>query len=124
MKVNQGTDLSSLTPSFVLSSGATGNLAVDVTRDFSQSQENPVVYSIAAEDGVTKQSRKVIVAVREDVVSTVNDNWIDPQLFPKPTNRYFEVADPGQMLAYISNLNRKQLTSIKSGNQIKFDLGS
>ncbi|MEL6557178.1 MAG: BspA family leucine-rich repeat surface protein [Bacteroidota bacterium] len=123
IKVNEGTDLSSLTPSFVLSSGATSNLESGETRDFSQSQETPVVYTITAEDEVTRQNWKVIVATREAIVSQVHDYWIDLQVFPNPTNRYFEVSGPGQMEAYITSLDGKRLTEAQSGNQLKFDLG-
>ncbi|MCR9248774.1 MAG: BspA family leucine-rich repeat surface protein [bacterium] len=120
--VDERMDLTNLTPSFDLSSGATSNLPSGEVRDFSQSLETPVVYTITAEDGVTKQNWKVIVAPREssDILST--ENWINLQLYPNPTSRYLFVEGPGKLQAYVVDLDGKLLTSIEFGDHLTFDL--
>ncbi|MEO1255903.1 MAG: T9SS type A sorting domain-containing protein, partial [Bacteroidota bacterium] len=117
VKVNKGTDLAKLTPSFDLSSGATSDLPSGVARDFTQSLEVPVVYTITAEDGVAKQNWKVIVSTR-DVLNVEEELGL--AIYPNPSSEYVHVSGLMKMQAQLRSLDGKALSPLKSGNQMWF----
>ncbi len=120
--VEERTNLTNLTPLFDLSSGAESNLPSGEARDFAESIEVPVIYTITAEDGVTKQNWKVIVSTRENDGLLNAERWINLQVYPNPLTKYLQVKGPGEIQAYVSSLEGKRLTPTKSGEQIVFDL--
>jgi uncharacterized repeat protein (TIGR02059 family) len=59
--VKNGTDLTSLVPEITLSPGATISPAFGQAVDFSTSEDNPVAYTVIAENGTNQQQWNVIV---------------------------------------------------------------
>jgi len=61
LNVPYGTDLKNLTPSIVISSGATVSPASDAPQDFT----NPVTYTVAAQDGSTQDYQVKVIAAAQ-----------------------------------------------------------
>ncbi len=69
VEVENGTDLTKLTPTFTLSSGATSEPVSGIEGDYN----SPVTISVTAEDGVTKQDWSVTVTVAAPTLSDATD---------------------------------------------------
>ncbi len=69
VEVEYGTDLTSLTPTFTLSSGATSDPVSETTRDYSSA----VTITVTAEDGTTTQDWTVTVTEAAPPPSTATD---------------------------------------------------
>ncbi|MEO9510874.1 MAG: BspA family leucine-rich repeat surface protein [Flavobacteriaceae bacterium] len=69
IEVAFGTDVTDLTPTISLSTGATSDPASEISRDFT----NSVTYTVTAEDGITEQDWTVDVTVAEEELSDETD---------------------------------------------------
>lgn len=93
--VVQGTDVTNLTPTITLFSGATISPASGVARDFTEN----VTYLVTAEDGTTTQSWEVSVTVLQgansatDILSFKLPNQFDEEIIDK-TNHTVEIQMP------------------------------
>jgi hypothetical protein len=90
-----GTDLSALTPEFVLSEGATAYFGVTEqesgvsTNNFQGSDENPLIYTVHAEDGVTTKDWYISVYTNVGINPEDGFNF---SVFPNPNDGVFDLT--------------------------------
>lgn len=123
LKVASGTNLTELRPDFSLSSGATSIPSTQETLDFSQSASNPVVYTVTAEDGISKQNWQVIVSkvLSNEPLSSEAEKALF-NVYPNPSKDYIHLETTQKSTSWIVDLKGRQVLPAKKGNSFVFNL--
>lgn len=116
IEVEAATDVTALTPIIVMSPGATVSPASGATQDFT----NPVMYTVTAQDGVTKQSWEVAVFAEELPLSSEKElQW---KIYPNPTTNILHIQTENPVKVTLTDLIGRILIDHKEGSDIELDL--
>ncbi|MEP0114966.1 T9SS type A sorting domain-containing protein [Reichenbachiella sp.] len=88
IEVANSTDVTNLTPTITLSSGAT------VSPEGAQDFTNPVIYTVTAEDGSTTQDWTVTATVEPGEVTAIDDSEYEVRVYPNPASDWLTVISP------------------------------
>ncbi|MFW5700035.1 MAG: T9SS type A sorting domain-containing protein [Bacteroidota bacterium] len=120
IEVENGTDLTSLTPTIEISDGAIINPASGENQDFSAT----VVYTVTAEDATTQQEWSVVVSEAEATgIQNGDDAFIS--VYPNPANEKMYVRNPENKKVTIElhGINgKKYLQKIAEGSLTVVDI--
>ena len=115
VEVPSDTDVTSLAPSFALSTGATSDVASGIARDFS----SPVTYVITAEDGSTTQDWFVTINTGTVLSASDEEKWT---IYPNPTDDILIVRSEKVIRVGLSDLHGRIVLPLRAGKDFTLDL--
>ncbi len=114
IEVANGTDVTSLTPTITVSSGAT------VSPTGAQDFTNAVTYTVTAEDGSTTQDWVVTVTVEELALGLEDEIQID--VYPNPTSDFVRIISDQTLTVKVMDLKGMTITQPITGKNVTIDV--